>query len=178
MTRHRSSHPSIPHPLRRQRAVESLVVVVGIALLSVGAWWSIQPPTPRAMPNDFSPVDHTLLAEDVLAQPVDDVDPTAFDVALWNPPPPPPAPPKPEQPRRVVAERVPPLTVQLLAIVRRQSDGVLAAMLYDPASDSLFTLGPGESIMGHTVQSVDGDAVHFSAASTETRLSLMPEDRR
>ena len=56
-------------------------------------------------------------------------------------------------------------------------DGSLAAMLYDPKTDTLYTIRAGEEILGHTISSIEGETVLFEAASTKTRLSLMPEDR-
>lgn len=179
MIRKGFTHKQPVHPLRTQRAMEALIVVSGLALLFIVALWTTHPikHTPIT-PIASDRLDDQSSSEPGSVDPVDDVDPAFFDVTLWNPPPPPPEPTKPEPAPQAVAVRVVPLNVHLLAIVRREHDGQLAAMLYDAKSDTLFTLGVGEAIMGHTIQSVEGDVVLFKAESTETRLSLMPEERR
>lgn len=174
MTAHeRHSNPA--HPLRRWRVTESIVAVGGASLVALAAWWSLA----EHEPASIQPEDRGISPESVTtksAQPtLATVDPTSFDVALWNPPMPPPPPPPAAPAPRQVAQRIPPLNVQLLAIVRRPVDGTLAAVLYDPKSDTLYTLGTGEMLFGHTIAHITGDVVSFRADSTETRFSLMPE---
>lgn len=167
------------HPLRRWRLAEAASLAGGGAFLVFAAWWALDDQSFEfgIAPEPAADERHDE-ADVARASELVGVDPAAFDVALWNPPAPPPPPPPAPQPQREVAQRVPPLNVQFLAIVRRPIDGSLAAMLYDPKSDTLYTVGPGEQVMGHTVSSIQDDVVVFKAASTETRLSLMPEERR
>ncbi len=167
------------HPLRRWRVLEATALIGGCFVLWLAASWAFDDTRTQVATSS----EHTDgSAEDgpdgAPVRDVIDVDPSAFDVALWNPPNPPPPPPPATPPVREVAQRVPPLNVQLLAIVRSPVDGTLAAMLYDPRTDTLYTIGAGEEILGHTVAAVKDDSVMFKAASTETRLSLMPEDRQ
>lgn len=78
-----------------------------------------------------------------------DLDLAAFNALLWVNPPqpvvakaePPPAPP-------------PPWKAQLLAITR-DAEGLLQAIFYDEAKDSLVTVAEGGTVVGRTVQSID-----------------------
>jgi hypothetical protein len=95
------------------------------------------------------------------------LDVAAFKAPLWVAPvPPPPA---------VVAPPLPPLRLRLLAIVKEESG--LKALLYDPDSDSLLSVGAGDTAGtgragGRIVTEVTAVSVRIQDAGTVRTLSL------
>src|SRR5690606_11369227 len=93
------------------------------------------------------------------------LDVAAFRVPLWviEPPPSEPAPAPPPPPP-------PPLRLQLLAIVRQGE--TLKASVYDPDSDTLVLVGPGDAIGGCTVEEVAATSVVLRRGEVRHTLAL------
>jgi len=101
------------------------------------------------------------------AEAVDEIDPSVFNVKLWNPSPPPPSEPevlaaKLESPR--------PLKLQLIGIITEA--GTHNAAVYDPDSDRLLIVSSGDKIAEQTITSVNPTTVVLTDGRTTRTLSL------
>ncbi|MEO1006935.1 MAG: hypothetical protein AAFX79_00025 [Planctomycetota bacterium] len=162
----------------RWHLAEAAVGAAGLCSVAFLAAWAFSSHAPRVPLVAPTPIESGTAAPPKESDELLAVDPRHFDVALWNPPPPPPPPPPRVREPVIATTRVEPLRVELLAIVHRRDDNVLAALMYDPAADALLTLVEGDKVGGHVVELIDDEGVRFAAGQTQTLLTLYAEDRR
>lgn len=151
----------------RQRLVLFLGTTAGTAC-TVWALWPVRgvSAVETALSTHGSAVE-----EESAAAPIDAA---AFGAKIWNP-----KPPEPEirEPPMAVAAKSAPPTLQLVGIVREQSDGpacvqILRAALYDPDSGRFHLVRSGECIGDVTIESVDESGVNVDRGGRAARLTL------
>lgn len=108
------------------------------------------------------------------------LDRSAFSAPLWIAPPPPAPPPSPAP-----VAAVPPLKIQLLAIIKEDAkpahDGSIAivykAMVYDPDTDKVLVVAAGESVGtgGRTVESIDESGLKIKDGRGSRLLTIKSE---
>ena len=154
--------PNDPVLLARRRTRATwLIATAGIA---VCAWWGFAP-----LPVLDAP-DVTLsqpVAPNVPDAGVEPMDQSVFSALLWNAPE---TPNRTEQAADDAAQRDSAIRVQLIGITN--DHGRLYAVLYDPESDRLFSVGNGDRILQHTVTSISESAVELSDGRSTRRLTL------
>lgn len=96
------------------------------------------------------------------------LDTTPFSAPLWMAPPPPPLPPTPPP----KAEPLPPLKLQLLAIMGAGEE--LKAILYDPDADKVLIRKAGESAAGATIKQVTAHEIELVDRAGSRTLALKP----
>jgi hypothetical protein len=139
-----------------------------LGVLAVWAMWPLPEPTVDAGLAPSAPV-----APEPVALAALDLD--AFRTPLWVAPPVlTPVPPE------SAPERLPPVRLQLIAIVRDPGDAsaALKALLYDPDSDRLILAAPGEVIGAATIEHVleRGVEVRDRAGGGVRTLALRPDE--
>lgn len=144
----------------------------GIALTMLTAgWWALRPletpdlSLPPPPENDLGPSEASTFVA---------LDDAAFRAPLWIAPPPAPE-PAPELPKPAP---LPPLKIQLLAIVRSPataSDHEYKALLYDPEADKIVEVATGQTIGERTVVGVTQHEITLKDRGGTRKLSLRPE---
>ncbi len=140
------------------------LAIRGLAVLGVVAW-------------ALRPLDHTTVAApsiDVASSPGNHHGPLSLDLAafrtpLWVAPPAPPPP-------AAAAPAPPPLKLQLIAILRDK--GEYRAAVYDPETDRLTVVGPGDTIAGRKVERVGGSEVALRDGVLSRTLALRTDEGR
>lgn len=103
------------------------------------------------------------------------LDLAAFRTPLWVAPVPPPTPPAPPPPP-------PPLRLQLIGIIDApsgaQGSGALAAVIFDPDTGRLHTVGPGAPVGRAVVERVAAGAVSVREGAVIRELRLRPGEGR
>lgn len=145
-------------------------LLVGWLTLVAGAFvvasWALMPLKPVALPEIPPPLDQ---AGGPPSQAVVTLDQSAFRTPLWVAPTPPPVVSAP------TVQSLPPLRWQLLAIIRVDDAGSsYRAMLYDPDSDKVVVVSPGESIGSRRVESIDQTSLRIADSDGTRVLSLKP----
>lgn len=135
----------------------------GCFALALTGVWALRPlPAPRltlpAMGESPAPAE---------PEPPAALDLAAFSTPLWVAPPPPPQPPPPPPP----PPPLPPLKIQLIAIVAEPGNA-RSVLVYDPEADRLLTLRAGDAIAGRTVEQIAGDAVRFKEGASTRTITL------
>jgi len=139
--------------------------LAGMAGVAVCALWAFGPLQAPAAPGVtlLRPMSDPVGIEAI----VKSIDQTAFAARLWN------APPTPDRGGPVAddrSKRQPPLRLELIGITR--DNDRLYAVLYDPESDRLLTVGDGDQIRDHTVTAISESEVELSDGRSTRRLAL------
>jgi len=144
-----------------------------MAMAVAAAWWAFGPLeapdlSPPAPVNEEPEVDDRSHMQVAL-------DDAAFHAPLWLAPPPPPAPP-PGLPKPAP---LPPLKLQLLAIIRvpeaASDEARYRAMLYDPDIDAIIEVAAGATIGDRTVVGVTPNEITLKDRAGTRTLSLRTE---
>jgi hypothetical protein len=94
------------------------------------------------------------------------LDRDAFRAPLWVAPPAPP-------PMAAAPPPLPPLKLQLLAVVHEGGEGgTYKAMLYDPDSDKILLAGNGDTVVGKKVEKVTAAGVQIRDGTGLRTLAL------
>lgn len=155
------------HPARAR-----LITVATIAAVGLTAWWAFRPlPTP-VWPEPAAAAEPAPTPVQLAA-----LDTRPFSAPLWVAPPAPPAAPAPPPP----PPPLPPFKLQLIAVVQEPagtSTGqmqTMAALMYDPDTDKLITLRPGDEVAGRTIIAITTTGVELRERTTTRTLALREE---
>lgn len=149
---------------KRARARVALPIVCCTAVLACAAWaaWPLSEQRIEVAPIS-GPMPRAV-AMDTIA-----LDLAPFHAPLWVAPPAPP-------PSPVAAAPPPPLRLHLIAILRGSGpERPYRAALYDPESDKLIFVGPGDSIDGRTIERVGASELSLLDHGVTRTLSLNTE---
>lgn len=173
-----SALSSTNDPIRfvRRRALATWLTG-GAALVPV-AYWALRPLPKASAPVPALP---TLSAESSPAE-EQRIDPSVFAVTLWSP-----RPPAPTTPPAVRADPspapAPPLKLQLIGIVAEPAISEseppqFRAALYDPETDRLYLVAPGEHVGIHRIGEITAHSVTVIAAGRQTPSRLQLKQSR
>ncbi len=129
----------------------------GVAAVALAMWWAAAPLDPQRV-AEIEPRAYEVPPRAVIAP----LDLAAFSAPLWL------APPAPPESPTVAA--LPPLRLQLIAVVR--TDDGLRAVLFDPDANRLYSLAEGESLRDGSVETVTETGMTFHDPSGTRTLSL------
>jgi hypothetical protein len=137
------------------------LIIAGLAAVgsAVFASWPVKPRPFTAPVIEFADTPKRTVAA---------LDLAAFRAPIWvaePPPPPPPAPPAP-------APVLPPLKIQLLAIIRDLDSGMHKAAVYDPDTDRVLVVAAGERLGIRTVEQVDRSSLTLRDVAGTRTLAL------
>src|SRR5262245_2915336 len=171
MTSPTPTAPPFPYPdplwAARRTTHRALAAAAGGLLLTTA--WALWP-LPRTTVQPLLP---EMNADNELATAAGPLDLSVFDAPVWivaaAPPPPAPLPPEALPP--------PPLRLQLLGIIRNQSDGAYRAALYDPDADKVFVVASGDPVAGRLVKSIEPRAVLLAQGTSVQALNLRPDQQ-
>ena len=142
--------------------------VITVAALGALAWWALAPLPPVA--DDPSAIEPRPSEPSSAAGPPRlALDLAAFHAPLWVAPPAPPAPPQPA-PKEKTSPPLPPLRLQILAIVT--DSGGRRALLYDPETDKPIWVCAGQPVGTRTVEAVTAEGVDLREGTLLRTLAL------
>jgi len=146
-----------------------LAQAFGAAGVIASAAWAFRPLAPAEI---AAPRADALPAPPAEPAPEASFDPRVFSACLWSTPPKPASPAAVEAVAPVVSR---PCRLQLLAIIS-ESGGqpALLAALYDPDTDTLHFVAPGECIGRRTVSDITATRVELTDGAQVDRLALDP----
>ncbi|MBY0395859.1 MAG: hypothetical protein K2X91_05220 [Thermoleophilia bacterium] len=143
-----------------------------LACVAACAAWALWP---LDRSGSTATADIAAQAEPAAEAPAPPLDLAAFRTPLWVAPVPPPTPPAPPPPP-------PPLRLQLIGIVDappgEQGSGTLAAVIFDPDTGRLHTVGAGASVGRAVVERVAAGAVSVREGALVRELRLRPQEAR
>jgi len=168
-----SAGSATPLPARpaRGRRLEAACLAC-VAACAAWALWPLDRSGSTATAGSAAP------ARPAVDAPAASFDLAAFRTPLWVAPIPPPAPPAPPPP----PPPPPPLRLQLIGIVAAASDGrhpgTLSAVIFDPDTGRLHTVGPGAPVGRAIVERVAAGAVSVREGALVRELRLRPAEGR